>query len=121
MHEVGSEWMDKQDWLAWQYLAERGDRKALAMLNQNCGKYGASSDVWTDTLVLFGKYRYRPAIPCLIRWVNVMNLTPADAAYASLRILFPGSPDLKSPEDAETYFTKRASQEAASKKKMRQP
>jgi hypothetical protein len=116
MREIASEWMDEQDWLAWQYLAERGDRKALAMLNQNCGKYGISSDAWSDTLVLFGKYRFRPAIPCLISWVNAMNLTPADAAYKSLRILFPGSPELKSPEEAEVYFTNRAKKEAGSRK-----
>lgn len=118
MREVGSEWMDEQDWLAWQYLAERGDRKALAMLNQNCGKYILPSYVWADTLVLFGKYRYRPAIPCLLKYLSSVS-NPADAADQSLRLLFPGSPKLNSQEEAQAYFEKRAQEEGAAKKKSR--
>lgn len=108
---------DKDDWYRWNYVAELGDRRALARLAKKCS-YPIPSYVWAKTLDQFGKYKYRPAIPCLIQWVDAASLNAAGSAYASLQQLYPDAPkDLPTPEDARVYFEKQYRQENASRRK----
>jgi len=94
------------------YLAGKGDRKALAILNKNCWKYGISSVEWAGTLREFGRQNYRGAIPCLIESANAASLNAADAAYQSLLRFYPDAPkDMPSPGATEEYFKKRYARE----------
>ncbi len=109
----------EQTWLALQYLAEEGDHNALGILNGNCYRYQVPSMAWGDTLVLFGKYKYRPAIPCLIRSIGSVA---GEQAIEGLRLLFPGYPsDFGSMEEAQAYFEKRASEEPRSRGREKRP
>ena len=101
----------KDDWYPKNYLAERGDRTALAFLGQVC-QYPIPPYIWAKSLEQFGKYGYRPAIPCLIWWVSAGSSHAADAAYESLQQLYPHSPkNLDSPEAVRMYFQKRYDEE----------
>lgn len=94
------------------YLAKKGDTKALSILKDNCWKYSISSVEWAVALREFGRQRYRPAIPCLIKSVDAMVMNAGDAAYQSLLVFYPDAPrNLPTPEAAEHYFRKRYSQE----------
>lgn len=91
-----------------QYLAQRGDRRALSIMNQNYFKYPVSSAAWASTVQLFGKYRYRPAISHLIESIDAASVNVAAAAVESLQLLFPGSPsEFKSAAEAKKYFRER--------------
>jgi len=98
-----------RDYYAAQYLAQRGDRRALSIMNQNYFKYPVSSAAWASTVQLFGKYRYRPAISHLIESIDAASVNVAAAAVESLQLLFPGSPsEFKSVAEAKKYFRERA-------------
>jgi hypothetical protein len=94
------------------YLAKKCDPKALQMLstgryrNQGCMQY-------STTVELFGKCRYRPAIPYLIETAAAdFCLNIVDAADHSLRTLYPGSPKrFDSLEDMRHYFADEARKE----------
>lgn len=81
--------LSRHDFYIALFLAERGDLPALETLSNNCYQYGMSSMDWANGLVQFGKYRYRPAIPCLVWCVNAVSLNAADAAIQSLELFFP--------------------------------
>lgn len=91
------------------YLAKIGDPAALEELstgryrNQGCMQYQTS-------VALFGKWRYRPAIPYLVdtaMYDFCGNIT--DAAEQSLRAMYPDSPkDFDNLEDMQRYFCVRA-------------
>lgn len=90
------------------YLAKKGDQKALSILKNNCWKYSISSVAWAEALSEFGRQRYRPAIPCLIKSVNAMVMNAGYAAYQSLLVFYPNAPrNLPTPEATEEYFRKR--------------
>jgi hypothetical protein len=105
----------EEDWYPKNYLARLGDRQAMAELSRRCG-YSIASYIWADSLEQFGKFRYRPAIPCLVKWVWSPS-NPADSAYKSLLRLYPDAPRDLSPEAAHEYFGKRYAQEKASQSK----
>ena len=93
------------------YLAKHCDPDALKELstgryrNQGCIQYQTS-------VALFGKCRYRPAVPYLIDAVNDICLNVTDAAETDLRTLFPRSPkEFGSIEEMQKYFCKRAQNE----------
>jgi hypothetical protein len=94
------------------YLAKKGDSAALAELatgryrNQGCMQYQTS-------VALFGKWKYRPAIPYLVDTAlydfcgNII-----DAAEKSLRAMYPDSPkQFESLGAMQHYFCRRAKQE----------
>jgi len=87
------------------YLAKRGDKEALKILNDNYFQYGVSSFQWADTVQWFGKYKYRPAIPNLIDSLNAASLNLVDAAQESLEQIFDGPhPKFKTIEEMKNYF-----------------
>lgn len=92
-----------------QYLAKRGEEKALAILNENYFEYPVSSQQWAYSVHAFGQYRYTPAIPNLIKSLQAASLNVVDEAVWSLRQIFPGSPEsFGTPEEAVAYFTGRS-------------
>ncbi len=116
MRSIATTDTGEQTWLALQYLAEEGDRNALAILNRNCYRYHVPSMAWGDTLVLFGRYKYRPAIPCLVRSIGSVA---GEQAIEGLRLLFPGCPsDFGSIEEAQAYFERYAREEERSRVKQ---
>jgi HEAT repeat protein len=94
------------------YVAETGDTKALEILNRHYFQYPVSSWQWADTVELFGKFGYRPAIPNLVDSLNAASLNLACAACASLKQLYLDAPrELSGPTSAREYFSKRAGEE----------
>jgi hypothetical protein len=94
------------------YLAKRCDPEALKSLST--GKYRKQGCIQYQTSVaLFGKCRYRPAIPYLIDSTLddfCGNIT--DAGLEDLRILFPHSPlNFDNPNEMQHYFCARAKKE----------
>jgi hypothetical protein len=95
------------------YLAKRCDSAALGVLSgRGKGDYKGYPGClqWTTTVELFGKCKYSPAIPYLIRSINAACMNIGIAAVDDLRAMFPGSPDFKnySPEEIQHYFRSRA-------------
>jgi hypothetical protein len=94
------------------YLAKKCDPLGLKELstgrhrNQGCMQY-------QSTVQLFGKCKYRPAIPYLVDsaiYDFCGNIT--DKATNDLHTLFPQSPeDFDKLEDAQKYFCRRAKQD----------
>lgn len=86
------------------YVAESGDIQALKILNDNYHQYGSSFE-WADTVLLFGKYNYKPAIPNLIDSFNAAFLNLVGAAHTSLKKLFEGPhPEFETIKEAKLYF-----------------
>ena len=86
-------------------LAKRGDEDALRILNINYYKYPVSSAQWADTVEFFGKFKYRPAIPNLIKSLDSASLNLVDAAEESLERLFEGPhPPFKTIGEMKHYF-----------------
>lgn len=108
MREHLSRRRDRGDYYVARYLSKKGDLKALGILAGNCYEYGISSLEWSFTLEEFGKQKYRPAIACLIKWVDAASLNAAGAACDSLRIFYPDAPNnIPSTEEAAKYFNAR--------------
>jgi hypothetical protein len=98
------------------YLAKRCDPDALRVLSGN-GKGGYKGYPgclqWGKTVELFGKCKYRPAIPYLIESVEAACMNIGIAAVEDLQTMYPGSPDFSeySLEQIENYFRRRAASE----------
>jgi hypothetical protein len=94
------------------YLARRCDPAGLKELSsgihrtEGCEQYRA-------TIPLFGKCRYRPAIPYLVdEAISDACNDIAAAANDDLRILFPNAPkNLRTLDEAQAYYCSRAQQE----------
>lgn len=96
---------EEESYLIANYLAERGNTKALAVLNKHYYQYPISSWEWSSTVELFGKYQYRPAVSNLIDSLDAASLNVSGAACDALRQIFPGSPrSFRGPTEAEQYF-----------------
>lgn len=93
--------------VAW-YLAKRGNRDAVRILNDNYYQYPVSSWGWSYAVDAFARQKYEPAIPNLIWSLRSASLNLGGAAYTALRVYYPDAPgDLPSPEAAYQYFKKR--------------
>jgi hypothetical protein len=89
------------------FLAKRGDKDALKILNDNYFNYGSSSE-WAKTVIWFGKYKYKPAIPNLIGSLDAASLDLVSAAQWSLEQLFDGPhPKFNSIGEMKHYFEKQ--------------
>jgi hypothetical protein len=100
------------------YLAKRCDRQALRYLNPGsksksiADKFSVSSAQFAETAELFGRCRYRPAIPYLVAiGLNAASLNLVDAADLSLRRFYPGAPSFDSPNSERKYFCARANRD----------
>lgn len=102
----------EDDYFVANYLAKRGNRTALEVLNRHYFKYPVSSLQWAYTVGLFGKYAYRPAIPNLIDSLHAASLNLVEAAIDSLRIFYPDAPEkFAGLDEVQVYFQKRFEQE----------
>lgn len=95
------------------YLAKRCNPDALRILSgDGRGGYGGYPGCmqWGTTVELFGKCKYKPAIPYLIDSVTAACLNIGYAAINDLRTMYPDSPDFKgySLEKIQQYFQQRA-------------
>lgn len=97
------------------YLAKRCDVAALGYLDPGpksksiADKFSVSSAQFAETAELFGKCRYRPAIPYLVViGLHAASLNLVDAADRSLRRFYPDSPKFDSLEAEQRSFCKRA-------------
>jgi hypothetical protein len=111
MDRVLAKRLDDGEDLYWpvNYLAEMGDPTALKELSsgryrgQGCMQYSAS-------VALFGKWKYRPAIPYLVGTAMYDPcLNVVDAALKSLDEIYPDAPEhIGTLEDIQRYFCDRA-------------
>lgn len=92
--------LDLDNFLALMYFADRCQDWALRTLNQNRWQYGISSFVWAEALADFGQCKYWPATPGLINDLNAASLNAVDAAYRSLRNMYPDGPHATDGPDA---------------------
>ncbi len=91
-----------------QYLAKKGNLKALEILNQNNFRYPISSWQWSYTLREFGRHKFTPAIPILIADLDAASLNVVDEAFEALLVFYPDSPtSFQSLEEMKIYFKKR--------------
>ncbi|MDD5756928.1 MAG: hypothetical protein WC324_02380 [Candidatus Omnitrophota bacterium] len=91
-----------------QYLAKKGNKKALEILNRNNSGYPISSWQWSYTLKEFGRYKFVPAIPTLIESLDAASLNVVNEACKALQAFFPDSPaTFQSLEEMKGYFMKR--------------
>lgn len=91
------------------YLAKKCDPTGLKELST--GRYRNQGSLQYQTSVeLFGKCKYRPAVPYLVdSALHDASLNIVDAADNSLHALFPDSPrEFESLEKEQTYFCGRA-------------
>ena len=103
---------DEDDYYVAQYLAERGNRRALEILNRNYFQYPVSSWQWSYTAGLFGRFDYRPAIPNLVKSLNAASLNLVSGAASALRLLYPDAPEkFETLEACHTYFAEMAKKE----------
>jgi hypothetical protein len=114
MQRVLAEHKEDGEQLYWpaNYLAKKCDAKALQILSSRRQRSQACLQHSTS-VALFGKCKYRPAIPYLVRTAMYdACLNIVDSAFESLRTLYPDSPEkFNSLEQAQQYFRKRARQE----------
>jgi hypothetical protein len=94
------------------YLAKKCDAVALHELNGG-GYRNQGGMQYEHSVALFGKCKYRPAIPYLVDTaVYDMSLNVVDAADQSLHALYPGSPkEFHSLDSMQKYYCSRAKQE----------
>lgn len=74
------------------YLARKGDKTALFILNKHYGSYPVSTQQWIKAVRLFGQWGYKEATENLLSNVDSMNLNLADAAIESLLKMYPEAP-----------------------------
>ena len=94
------------------YLAKKCDQTALQELSS--GKYRNQGSLQYQTSVeLFGKCKYRPAIPYLVdAALYDFSLNIVGAAADSLQALYPDAPQsFATLEDTQQYFCQRAREE----------
>jgi hypothetical protein len=103
-----------EDDLYWpaDYLAKKCDSDALNWLSSRKGR-PEGCILWAPTVALFGKCRYRPAIPYLIsNSLGDACLNIVDAAEIDLRTMYPHSPkEFKGIEAMQKYYCARARQD----------
>lgn len=109
--------LDDGEHLYWpaMYLAKACDRAALHYLDPGLNSesiadnFSVSSAQFAETATLFGKCRYRPSIPYLVKiGLNAASLNLVGAAEQSLRRFYPNSPHFQSLAAEQKYFCNRA-------------
>jgi hypothetical protein len=99
----------EDDYFPVNYMAKKCYPQALK--NLSTGKYRNQGSLQYETSVeLFGKCKYRPAIPYLVETaLHDFSLNIVDAADLSLHKLYPGSPrDFKDLTAMQRYYCGRA-------------
>ncbi len=114
MRRVLAERVNDGEALYWpvNYLAKKCDASALKELST--GRYRNEGSLqYQASVELFGKCKYRPAIPYLVDFaLDDVSLNIVGAADDSLRALYPDAPkNFGSPEMARDFYCRRAHQE----------
>jgi hypothetical protein len=93
------------------YMAKRCDEAALHRLATE--RFSISSLQLASSVELFGKCKYRPAIPFLVdSAINAASLNLVEAAQDSLKLLYPDSPkDFDELGPMQRYYCGRARKE----------
>lgn len=96
-------------WMA-EYLARRGDQRALRLLNDRYREWQVSSLEWASVLRVFGQQRYYPASDNLIESLDAASMNVGQAALDTLMTLYPGAQrnDIATIREAQAYFRGRA-------------
>jgi len=107
---------DEDNYYVAEYLAKRGNRKALEILNRHYFEHGVfgwpvSSMQLAYTAELFGVHGYRPAIPNLVNSLDAAVLNLAWSAEGALELLYPDAPKFKNSGECRAYFATRAAKE----------
>jgi hypothetical protein len=111
MRRILSERVEDGEDMYWpvNYLAKIGNSAAMKELST--GRYRNQGCIQSQTSVaLFGKWRYRPAIPYLVE-IAIYDACGniIDAAEESLHAMYPDSPKhFANLEDMQHYFCGRA-------------
>jgi len=93
---------DQTSMLAVEYFAERGEKWALAILNDNFLSYPLSSMERAEIASLFGRQRYEPAAESLAQVLEAASLNLSGAAVESLIKIYPdGCGIMGSPHEAK--------------------
>lgn len=91
------------------YLAKKGNRKALKILNENFTAYPISSYEFSVTVKLFGLYKYKPAVKNLINGLDFASLNMVDACMESLdKIMNLKKKSFNNSVEAREYYTAMA-------------
>lgn len=86
-------------------LAQDGDPRALAILNENYARYEISSMERADIAEVFGKQRYEPAAEQLAESVGAASMNLGWAAHMSLCAIFPDAArSFPTPEETADYW-----------------
>jgi hypothetical protein len=96
-------------WIA-EYLARRGDERALRVLNDNFREWEVSSLEWASVLRVFGQQHFYPATANLIESLDAASMNLGQAALETLMTLYPGAQpnDVATIAGAQVYFRARA-------------
>lgn len=77
-------------WMA-AYLAHRGDRRALHILNDHYWEWPVSGPEWNTVVYVFGEQHYYEASDNLIELLNAASGNLSNAALEALLRMYPGS------------------------------
>ena len=100
--------VEEGDCLIAHYLAKRGNRRALEVLNEHYGEYRLSSYGWSYVIPVFGTQRFYPATENLLESLDAASLNVVIAAEEALRRLYPGAPEaFQTLEEVKAYWRKR--------------
>lgn len=100
---------DEERYEAWNFLARRCDRNALAALSRTPYQPWSACGERAETLRLFGKCGWRGAAPLLIEALHDACFNAVGAALGSLRVFFPDAPkEFADPDAMQTYFQQAA-------------
>ncbi len=87
------------------YLAKQGDKKSIKMLNNNWHKYPVSSWQWSYTVNIFGKYKYKPAVPNMIKGLDSASGNMFDSCLTNLFKIYPDTRQkFNSVKEAKKFF-----------------
>ena len=91
------------------YLADLGDRKALAILNKHLWDWPTSSWGMSYDIPMFAKYKYWPAVPNIIDCLDAASGNLAGAAYDAIYKFYPHAKrNFDSIKAMQKYFRKLA-------------
>ncbi len=71
------------------YFAEIGEKFALENLDANYWDYLVSGNEWSETILLFGNYKYYPAKKNLLSTIRDGNLNVGGSSAEALMLLYP--------------------------------
>lgn len=96
---------DPGNYLALLHFADMCQTWSLRVLNRHWFEWGISSVLWAQAVTDFGRCEYRPATVNLISDLDAASGNLIDAAYDSLRRMYPDGPKVSFGEAAVKAWT----------------